>query len=486
MSSSTPSVDFSRRSRLRTSLASCLALRCSSFARLVERNRAIDVLLRCPPGRDASYSKKTRRGLTAGAVLAGNLPGEFRRVHAVDGAGAPGVAGRMQPLAGRVAIVTGAGRGLGRAHARALAAAGARVVVNDVGCGLDGRGVAAGVAAAVVEEIRAAGGEATPSLEPVGTVAAGEAIVRTALEAFGRLDVLVNNAGITASHPIEAFPEDAWARIVAVHLTGTFACARAAFATMRTAGRRGRILNTTSGAGLDHLPRHCGLRGGEGWRGESHPRHRRRGRSARHHLQRHRSARPDPHEHGLSRSRGRGADGPRSGGARAARRVPRLGSQRGGERRRLHLPPGTDWHRPPRCQGGDRSARRGVDARRAARAAADAPRARGLTDLRGRQLDPSPRPVFLGRRCRPLDSPWCPFSSSWLSRGRSTLPLTPVAPVPPRWATPRRSPPCAARSRASVHAPASTGRARRRGTAGSSSVQMPSSTTPRTERRSWA
>ena len=63
----------------------------------------------------------------------------------------------------------------------------------------------------------------------------------------------MNNAGITASHPIEAFPEDAWARIVAVHLTGTFACARAAFATMRTAGRRGRILNTTSGAGLDHV-----------------------------------------------------------------------------------------------------------------------------------------------------------------------------------------------------------------------------------------
>jgi NAD(P)-dependent dehydrogenase (short-subunit alcohol dehydrogenase family) len=159
----------------------------------------------------------------------------------------------MQPLAGRVAIVTGAGRGLGRAHARALAAAGARVVVNDVGCGLDGRGTDPGVAAAVVEEIRAAGSVAVPSRESVGTIAAGEAIVRTALEAFGRLDVLVNNAGITESHPIAEFPEEAWTRIVAVHLTGTFACARAAFAAMRAAGRGGRILNTTSGAGLDHV-----------------------------------------------------------------------------------------------------------------------------------------------------------------------------------------------------------------------------------------
>ena len=159
----------------------------------------------------------------------------------------------MQPLVGRVAIVTGAGRGLGRAHARALAAAGARVVVNDIGCGVDGRGADTGVAAAVVEEIRAAGGQATPSVERVGTVAAGEAIVRTALETFGRLDVLVNNAGITESHPLEEFPEDAWMRIVGVHLTGSFACARAAFAAMRAAGRGGRILNTTSGAGLDHV-----------------------------------------------------------------------------------------------------------------------------------------------------------------------------------------------------------------------------------------
>ena len=154
-------------------------------------------------------------------------------------------------LAGRVAIVTGGGRGLGRAYALALAAAGAQVVVNDVGCDVAGAGEDARVADDVVGEIRATGGTALASHEAVGTMEAGEAIVRAALTAFGRVDVLVNNAGIVDSHPFDTFPADSWARVLAVHLTGTFACARAAFAAMRAAGRGGRIVNTTSGAALD-------------------------------------------------------------------------------------------------------------------------------------------------------------------------------------------------------------------------------------------
>jgi NAD(P)-dependent dehydrogenase (short-subunit alcohol dehydrogenase family) len=153
----------------------------------------------------------------------------------------------------RVAIVTGAGRGLGRAYALALAAAGTAVVVNDTGTAGDGSGVDAAVAARVVDEVRAAGGLAIANVDPVGTVAAGEALVAAAIDAFGRVDVLVNNAGISESHPLDQFPAQAWDRILAVHLTGTFACARAAFAVMRAAGRGGRIVNVTSGAGLDRV-----------------------------------------------------------------------------------------------------------------------------------------------------------------------------------------------------------------------------------------
>jgi NAD(P)-dependent dehydrogenase (short-subunit alcohol dehydrogenase family) len=150
----------------------------------------------------------------------------------------------------RAAIVTGAGRGLGRAYALALAAAGTAVVVNDTGGALDGTGTDAAVAARVVDEIRAGGGIAVASWVPVGTVEAAAALVAAALAAFGRLDALVNNAGISASHPFADFPLSAWERTLAVHLTGTFACARAAFASMRAAGG-GRIVNVTSGAGLD-------------------------------------------------------------------------------------------------------------------------------------------------------------------------------------------------------------------------------------------
>jgi NAD(P)-dependent dehydrogenase (short-subunit alcohol dehydrogenase family) len=154
-------------------------------------------------------------------------------------------------LTGRVVVVTGGGRGLGRAYGLALATAGARVIVNDVGCDVGGDGVDASVAKRVVEEIRAAGGEAVANTVPVGTESAAEGIVAAALAAYGRLDAIVNNAGITRSHPFAEFPLADWERIVAVHLTGTFTCARAAFRVMAAAGRGGRIINTTSGAGLD-------------------------------------------------------------------------------------------------------------------------------------------------------------------------------------------------------------------------------------------
>jgi NAD(P)-dependent dehydrogenase (short-subunit alcohol dehydrogenase family) len=157
----------------------------------------------------------------------------------------------MQPLAGRVAIVTGAGRGLGRAHAVALGSAGARVVVNDAGCDVHGAGADPEVARAVVAEIRRAGGDAVANGEAVGSVQAAEAIVQSALDAWGRVDVLVNNAGITTNAPLTDLAPDDWERVLRVHLTGTFACARAAFAVMRAHGRGGRILNTTSGAALD-------------------------------------------------------------------------------------------------------------------------------------------------------------------------------------------------------------------------------------------
>jgi len=154
-------------------------------------------------------------------------------------------------LAGRVVIVTGAGRGLGRAYARALAAAGAAVLVNDVGCDVAGRGEDPGVARTVVDEIRAAGGSAAASTEPVGTPGSAERIVRTAVDQLGAVDAIVNNAGISVTAPFAELSAADWERVRRVHLDGTFACAQAAFAAMREAGRGGRIINVTSGAALD-------------------------------------------------------------------------------------------------------------------------------------------------------------------------------------------------------------------------------------------
>ncbi|MFF7770228.1 SDR family oxidoreductase [Streptomyces massasporeus] len=157
--------------------------------------------------------------------------------------------------AGRVVVVTGAGRGLGRAHALAFAAEGARLVVNDLGVGLDGTPEPDGPATRVVEEIRAAGGEAVAHGGDIATAEGAASLVRTALETYGQLDTLVNNAGFLRDRMLVNLDEDDFDAVVRVHLRGHFLPLRHAAAHWRSeakAGRRpeARIINTSSGAGL--------------------------------------------------------------------------------------------------------------------------------------------------------------------------------------------------------------------------------------------
>jgi NAD(P)-dependent dehydrogenase (short-subunit alcohol dehydrogenase family) len=156
----------------------------------------------------------------------------------------------MGLLDGKVAIVTGAGGGIGRCHALALAKEGAKVVVNDVGGDRSGTGGGKGMADRVVDEIKAAGGEAVANYDSVATMAGGKAIVQTALDAFGRLDILVNNAGILRDKTLLKMEEPMWDAVIAVHLKGTFACTQPAAAYMKDAGHGGRIINTSSTSGL--------------------------------------------------------------------------------------------------------------------------------------------------------------------------------------------------------------------------------------------
>jgi NAD(P)-dependent dehydrogenase (short-subunit alcohol dehydrogenase family) len=153
-------------------------------------------------------------------------------------------------LQGKVAIVTGAGGGIGRAHALALAREGARVVVNDLGSDRHGGGRGAEMADAVVEEIRAAGGEAVASYDSVATREGADGIVWTAASKLGGLDVLVNNAGILRDRTLLNMGEDDFDRVLDVHLRGTFLCMQAAARAMKVQGRGGRIVNTTSLSGL--------------------------------------------------------------------------------------------------------------------------------------------------------------------------------------------------------------------------------------------
>lgn len=152
-------------------------------------------------------------------------------------------------LDGKVAVVTGAGRGIGREMALLLAKEGAKVVVNDFGGGEDGTGGEAKIADDVVNEIRNAGGIAVANYDAVGTMAAGKRIIQTALDNFGKIDILVNNAGILRDRMVFNMSEEEWDAVITVHLKGTFACTRAAVPLMREQ-RSGRIINFTSTSGL--------------------------------------------------------------------------------------------------------------------------------------------------------------------------------------------------------------------------------------------
>jgi NAD(P)-dependent dehydrogenase (short-subunit alcohol dehydrogenase family) len=155
-------------------------------------------------------------------------------------------------LKGKVAVVTGAGKGLGRAEAIALAAQGAKVVVNDLGTATDGSGTSRGPADEVVVEIKKAGGEAVPSYASVAVVDGAESIIKTALDSFGRLDILVNNAGFNRDRMIYNTTDDEWETVLRTNLSGTFYCTRAACRVMKQQNY-GRIISTSSHAGLGNM-----------------------------------------------------------------------------------------------------------------------------------------------------------------------------------------------------------------------------------------
>lgn len=162
------------------------------------------------------------------------------------------IASNKQRLAGKVAVVTGAGRGIGRAEAMLLAQEGAKVVVNDLGGGPIGGGADDRVASQVAEEIHAAGGEAVANFDNVATMEGGARIIQSAIDNFGRIDILINNAGIVRPRIIYNMSEGDWDNIIAVHLKGHFACIRAAAMHFREQ-KSGVIVNTASESGLGHL-----------------------------------------------------------------------------------------------------------------------------------------------------------------------------------------------------------------------------------------
>ena len=156
---------------------------------------------------------------------------------------------------GRVVIVTGAGNGLGRAHALAFAAEGARVVVNDIGTSREGEGSSTGPAQQVVDEIKAAGGEAVANTDDVADWDGAGRLIQTAIDSFGGLDVLVNNAGFLRDRMLANMSVEEWDAVIRVHLRGHFCTMRRAVGYWREQAKAGnavdaRVINTSSGAGL--------------------------------------------------------------------------------------------------------------------------------------------------------------------------------------------------------------------------------------------
>lgn len=150
---------------------------------------------------------------------------------------------------GKVAIITGAGGGLGRQHALLMASRGALIVVNDLGGSVDGTGSSSSAAQRVVEEIKAAGGEAVADTNSVATPQGGEAIVQTAIDSFGRVDIVINNAGILRDKAFHNMEPELVDPVLDVHLKGAFNVTKPAFARMREQGY-GRIVSTSSAAGI--------------------------------------------------------------------------------------------------------------------------------------------------------------------------------------------------------------------------------------------
>ena len=156
----------------------------------------------------------------------------------------------MGLLDGKVALITGAGNGIGKAHALLFAKEGAKVVVNDLGGSRDGSGGSDRPAQQVADEIKAAGGQAVANYDDVSERAGAEAMVKQAVDAFGQLDILVNNAGILRDKTLLKMEDANWDIIMKVHLRGTYLCTQVAAKHMAERGKGGRIINTSSVSGL--------------------------------------------------------------------------------------------------------------------------------------------------------------------------------------------------------------------------------------------